>query len=199
MPNYFIYPIYTIALALIAITIIPKKEIHRLAIYGIFSGAVMDIFAILIVRFIGNGGYINYGPFGFLGIPFFPPIAWTIFFIMYLYILPKHKIFPYIFTVVAAGYSVFFSNILINLGIFKWNYSSIILPFILYASWFTTVTWVYFRLTENMIEEKNVKYRVLKINTVKNENAPNVVADNLKRRPKLWTGFKRLFCRKRVN
>ncbi len=143
MKLYFIYPIYTAILGIILISIVPRKDIKRLAFYGIALGGVMDTLAIFLVTFLLNlGSYINYGPFGFKGFTFFPPIAWSIWFIMFFYILPDNKFLKHFFIVTAASYAVLFSNILVNLGIMKWNKSEIIVPFIIYIVWFYTVVWI---------------------------------------------------------
>lgn len=143
METYFIYMIYTGVLAIILITLVPKKQIQKLVIYSIIFGAIVDIFAVIfLTHLLDVGGYINYGPFGFMGIPFFPPIAWSIWFILYFYFLPKRQIFQYIYTTTAAAYSVFFSNILVNLNLFKWNYGRLFLPFLIYITWLSTVTWI---------------------------------------------------------
>lgn len=149
MSLHFVYPLYTSILAITLYLLIPQKLIRSLFIYGIIFGAVMDFFAIvLFTLFLGVGGYVNYGPFGFMGIPFFPLMAWSCYFILYLYFLPN-KPFVYIYPVIAASYSTLFSNILQNIGIFKWNNGRVILPFIIYIVWHVTVTWVYIRTCPN--------------------------------------------------
>lgn len=50
MPEHFIYPIYTTILSLLAFALVPRKELRRLAIYGIFFGAVADI---IWIKFLG--------------------------------------------------------------------------------------------------------------------------------------------------
>jgi len=151
-PLYFIYLLYTGVLALIMIVLIPRKDIYRLALLGLFYGAIIDIFWILIISLVGAGGYLNYGPLGFKSIPFMPPVAWTIFFIMFLYFAPKKKPWNYLFAVVAAGYSVFFSNVLSNLGIFHWTFSKILFPFGLYLIWILFVTWSYEKYGKKFVQ-----------------------------------------------
>lgn len=149
MPLYFIYPIYTGILGLILCAVVPKKDIQRLAVYGLISGGVLDaVVIILFTHILGVGGYINYGPFGFMGMPFFPLLAWTIFFILFFYFIPEKKPWNYIFVLIAALYSVLFSNMLMNLGIFKWNYDRLIIPFLIYISWFSAVTWGFYRVAK---------------------------------------------------
>lgn len=145
LPIYLIYAVYTTVLGIVAIVLVPKSCFKRLAFYSIFFGGVYDIFWIVLIDLIGAGGYKNYGPFGFLKIPFFPPIAWTIFFIMYLYILPEETPWNYLLAIIGAMYSTLFSNVLQNLGIFKWNYGRVIFPFFLYLVWLTSVTFLYGR------------------------------------------------------
>ncbi|ATW24440.1 hypothetical protein [Candidatus Formimonas warabiya] len=165
IPLYFIYLFYTLALAFIMLVIVPRKRIYELALLGIFYGAIIDVFWILVIGLIHAGGYLNYGPLGFLGIPFMPPIAWTVFFIMFLYFLPDRKPWNYLFAVVSAGYGVFFSNVLSNLGIFEWTFSKVILPFGLYLTWFFFVTWSYLKQGKRF-----VRYVVRKKNFVRSKS-----------------------------
>ncbi len=90
MPVFFIYPIYTLALVFLVFFIVPRKEIRILASYSIFLGGIIDICLIIIVtHLLGIGGYINYGPFGSFGMPFFPPISWVAYFTLFFYFLPR--------------------------------------------------------------------------------------------------------------
>lgn len=140
MSTYLIYPLYTGLLAVITYLLVPRRIIKLLLFNAIIFGAVADFIILLILYLFGLGGYINYGPLGFRGIPFFPLLAWSCYFILYLYFLPKKG---YLFAFIAAAYSTLFSNVLQNIGIFKWTNSRIIIPFILYLIWHVVVTWVY--------------------------------------------------------
>ncbi|WP_459835442.1 hypothetical protein [Halanaerobaculum tunisiense] len=142
MSIHFTFAIYTGILALVLVTLVPRKMIRELIIYGIIFGAIGDFLAVFIVTHLLEwGGYINYGPFGFRDIPFFPLLAWAIWFIMYFYFMPDHKVLRYVYIVSAAAYSVLFSNILANFDIFRWNFSEIIIPFFIYVTWFTGSAW----------------------------------------------------------
>lgn len=154
MPLYYIYPFYTGILALIAFIIIPRQYICKLAAISILLGGIFDVGVVLFIKLLGVGGYLNFGPFGFWGIPFFPPIAWSIYFLMYFYLLPNNKIWAYIFPLISAVYSTFFSNILVNLGIFQWNYGKFIVPFLIYFSWHFSITWAFLHL----INKKSDKF-----------------------------------------
>ncbi len=146
MPKYFIFPIYTLVLFVSVLALVPRKDIHRLAFYGLFLGAIPDVILILLLHVSGLAGYRNLGPFGFLNIPFFPPIAWTAFFILFLYFLPRVKPWNYLYVAAAAGYATMFSNILQNLNVFQWHYGNLLIPYIFFISWFAFFTWAYYRL-----------------------------------------------------
>ena len=146
MPTYFIYPIYTFCLLILTYALVPRQDIRYLLRYGVIFGFITDtVIVILFTKLIGLGGYTNFGPFAFKGIPFFPLIAWTIYYILYLYLLPKEKPWLYFFPVAAALYSVLFSNVLQNLGIFVWNWGTFIVPLIIYIFWHIMVTWLYLK------------------------------------------------------
>ncbi|MDD2498828.1 MAG: hypothetical protein PHT78_12695 [Desulfitobacteriaceae bacterium] len=146
LPDWSIYTIYTGILAIILLAAVPRIKFKKLAIYGIIFGAVADIFWILLIGILGVGKYINYGPFGFLGFPFFPPIAWSIYFVIYFYFLPRKNFWPYVFAFIAAIYSIVFSNVLDNLGIFKWTISNVWVPFFVYVTWHIGATWIFLKL-----------------------------------------------------
>jgi hypothetical protein len=73
--------IYTAVFAGIVIVLVPRQEIRRLSIYGIIFGAIFDIMVVSIANFLGEFKYINYEPFGLIGIHFLAPVSWTLFFI----------------------------------------------------------------------------------------------------------------------
>lgn len=150
-----IYPLYTAALGALVYLTVPKYQIKRLAFWAVLFGAGVDIPAVMVLTKVFNvGGHINYMPFGFLGIPFFPPIAWSAYYLLFLYVIPKQNPWKWVFVLIAAGYSTFFSNILVQLGILKWNFGSVIVPFLIYVSWNSVVTWLFFRFTEGATEFK---------------------------------------------
>lgn len=81
-PLYLIYIIYTFTLGILAFAVVPRSEIRRLSFLGIIYGAITDFCLIIIVtHLLGAGGYQNYYPFGFMGIPFFPLLAWFFYFL----------------------------------------------------------------------------------------------------------------------
>jgi hypothetical protein len=159
MSLYYVYPLYTSTLAIVLYLLVPQRFIRSLLIYGIIFGATIDFVTIIIVTLVlGFGGYVNYGPFGFMSIPFFPLFAWSCYFILYLYFLPP-KPFVYIYPIIAAAYSTLFSNVLQNIGIFKWNYGRILIPFTIYVIWHLTVTCVYIRIRPNDNINSRLKFK----------------------------------------
>lgn len=145
MQTFLIYPLYTSLLAIAAILLVPRQEIRRLVIYALIFGALIDVILIIVIRFPAK--YINYGPLGFMDIPFFPPMAWTIYFIIYFYFLPSESVLRFVYAFTAAFYSVIFSNVLMNLGIFQWNLGRVyVVPIILYSLWHIISTWGYLKL-----------------------------------------------------
>lgn len=144
IPPEYIYIIYTVALGIMAFAVVPRSEIRRLSMLVIIYGALGDVLLIFLgSHLLRLGGYINYYPFGFMGIPFFPLLAWVCYYIMYLYFLPINRPWNIIYTILASGYGTIFANILSNLGIFELNYGKLLLPFIIYLTWNSIVTFTY--------------------------------------------------------
>ena len=113
---------------------------------AIIAGGIMDIIIILILGLFKLAAYHNYGPFAFMGIPFFPPIAWTLFFILYYYLIPRNWPYNLIFAVSASGYSIIFANILMNLNIFQINFHRLLVPLAIYPLWISIATIGFFRI-----------------------------------------------------
>lgn len=155
MPKYFLYLIYTTIFALILIATVPKKEIKRLAIYGIIFGGMMDVLMLIFGNVTGLYAWINYGPLGFMGIPIFSNVSWAIFFILYFYFLPSTKPLNYLYASAGVIFSILYTNMLIDLGVFK-AYNRTLLPLIAFIGWFTTATWGYYKLN-SFIESKDKK------------------------------------------
>lgn len=154
MPQYLITPLYTVIFALIVIAVIPKDEIKRLAVYGIIFGAVFNILTLLIGSLTGRYGFINFEPLGISFIPFFPPISWTLFFMLYFYFMPQKPLL-YIYVVSAIFYGILFGNMITNLGIFKLS-NRLLLPLISFTIWFLAATWGYIRLSRGKLRNPEI-------------------------------------------
>lgn len=152
MPKYFIYPIYTTIFALILIANVPKTEIRRLSIYGIIFGGMMDAVVHFSGYVTGLFAWINYGPFGYLGVHIFANVSWSIFFILYFYFLPNIRPFNYLFVCAGIFFSTLYYNLVIDLGIL-YSQSRIMLPLVGFAVWFSVATWGFYKLN-NFIEGK---------------------------------------------
>ena len=129
------------------VLLVPRETIRKLFLPAMIFGGVFDVAIIALVsKLLGVGGHINHGPFGAFGLPFFPPFAWTIWFLMFFYFLPERKPYIVLYILTAAAAAVMFSNVLINLGIFAWHYGKFIVPLIIYGLWFSLSAWGYRRL-----------------------------------------------------
>lgn len=144
MQTFLIYPLYTGLLVIVALLLVPRQEIRKLLIFALIFGAVMDALLIKLLSFLVE--YINYGPFGFADIPFFPLLAWTAYYILYFYFLPSNKLLRFVYIFTAAFYSLLFSNLLQNLGIFTWYQGRILIPILIYSLWNIIATWGYLKL-----------------------------------------------------
>lgn len=123
----------------------PKNEIRRLFIYGLIFGGIFDIVIVGIASLIGEFKYINYEQFGLMGIHFMAPISWTIFFIIYFYLLPDKKIYIYLYVIMGIIYSIFFCQVIVKLGVLKLAHG-IIDSIISFLIWYPTATWGYLNL-----------------------------------------------------
>ncbi|MDW7674017.1 MAG: hypothetical protein SCK28_05715 [Bacillota bacterium] len=149
MPIHFLHPILTAIFALLLVILVPRSEIRRLAIYGIIFGGLMDVLMLTIGNLTGFFGWINFGPFGLSYLPFFAPISWSIYYIMYFYFLPRQKTLIYLFAASGIGMSILYTNVVINLGVFMSTVGRVIVPLITFIFWFSIATMGYFKLSEH--------------------------------------------------
>jgi len=145
MPINLIPFIYTSIFAAILVAVVPKGEIRRLSIYGIIFGGVFDVVLLIFTNLIGEFRYVNYEPFGLMGIHFLAPISWAIFYIIYFYFLPEKKMYVYIYVVTAIFYSMMFCQMITKLGVLQLAHGiyDSIFPFLV---WFPVATWGYYKL-----------------------------------------------------
>lgn len=138
---------YTLGFTVILIALVPRRDIRRLAIYGMIFGGLTDILVVSFANYIGEFRYINYEPFGLFGIHFMAPIAWTVFFMLYFYFLPSETVYRYIYTVMGMVYSMMFCQTITKLGILSLanGLFDSIAPFV---PWYLMATWGYVKLTE---------------------------------------------------
>lgn len=148
MPINAIPFIYSAIFGIILVNVVPQKEIRRLFFYGLVFGGIFDVVVVSTANLIGEFKYINYEPFGLMGLHFMAPISWTIFFIIYFYFLPERKLYIYIYVIMGIFYSMLFCQMLTKLHILTLAHGIIdsIIPFLI---WFPTATWGYCRLTKH--------------------------------------------------
>lgn len=149
LPVYSVYPIYTGVIALALIILVPRQEIKRLLIYGIIFGGLLNAVLIGFNALFDLGGHINYANFGLGQFAFFPPLAWTMWFVLFFYFIPEKTALAVIYVVSAAAYAMIFSNVLINFGVFVWKAGRIVYPFFVYLIWFSIAAWGYFRISDS--------------------------------------------------
>jgi hypothetical protein len=145
MPTNAIPFLYASVFGIILVAVVPKKEIHRLFIYGLIFGGLFDIVVVSLANLLGEFKYIHYEPFGLMGIHFMAPISWTIYFIIYFYFLPANKTYLYLYVAAGIFYSILFCQMITKLGVLKLAHGIIdsIIPFVL---WFPVATWGFCRL-----------------------------------------------------
>lgn len=148
MPINAIPFIYTGIFGIILVNIVPREEIRRLFIYGLIFGGVFDIVVVGFANLIGEFKYINYEPFGLMGIHFMAPISWTVFFVIYFYLLPNNRIYRYIYVITAIFYSVLFCQMITKMGVLQLAHGLVtsIVPFVI---WLPVATWGYCKLTKD--------------------------------------------------
>ncbi|KGK87398.1 membrane protein [Desulfosporosinus sp. HMP52] len=146
MSLYFMHLIKLSIFLLALIVLVPRAEIRRLAVYGITFGSMYDVIGLTIGHLTDVFRWINFGPFGYGYLPIDSPISWCAFYIMYFYLLPKHRPLVYIFPVSGIVMSMIYSRVLVNLGMFI--EPNFLLRLANFTFWFSLATWGYLKLNK---------------------------------------------------
>lgn len=146
MPIYYLHLIKLSTFLLALVLLVPKTEIRRLTVYGIIFGSAYDVIGLTIGHLTNLFRWINFGPFGYNYLPIDSPVSWCAFFIIYFYLLPKHKPLVYIFPVSGIVMSMVYSRVLVNLGMFI--EPSFILRLANFTLWYSYATWGYLKLNK---------------------------------------------------
>jgi len=153
LPLFLLHPLYAVTFVLVLILMVPRKEIRRLSLFGIVLGGGGDVIVHSFGYITGLFSWINYGPFGFIGIHLFSSISWSAFFIVYFYYLPRHKPFVYIYILASICASTIYYNLVLDIQIFK-ALDRLIVPIAGFAVWYGVATWAFFKWN-HYIEGKN--------------------------------------------
>ncbi|UWG97637.1 hypothetical protein LPY66_02035 [Dehalobacter sp. DCM] len=144
MPLFLLHPLYAVTFVLLLFLMVPRKEIQRLSLFGIVLGGGGDSIVHTFGYITGLFSWINYGPFGFIGVHIFANISWTAFFIIYFYYLPRQKPLTYLFVLAGIFASFLYYNVMLDIHIFQ-SVNRLILPLIGFTVWFTIATWAFLK------------------------------------------------------
>lgn len=125
---------------------IPREKYKHFLIYGFIFGAIGDVVVILIVHSLNGINYLNMGPFNILGLfPYWTPIAWMFALMLFLYFLPRRKLFlyPYVVGFSFFGYSLGLA--LQNLGLFEYVGNYIYYAPLVITAWFGLSAFAYLK------------------------------------------------------
>ncbi|MDO9534993.1 MAG: hypothetical protein Q7J85_06600 [Bacillota bacterium] len=146
MPNYFIYPIFTIIVGAAALLIIPKEQYKHYLLYGFLFGGVGQILIASLLTALNLIQYKNMGPFNILGLTsIWTPLTWALAFTIFFFLLPRRKVFliPYVLTFAALSYSV--DLVKEAFGLFEYiGFNRYTAP-INFLVWYSVSAWVYIR------------------------------------------------------
>ncbi len=147
MVQIFFYPAFLIFLLILSLIFIPKKDYKEYLIYGFLGGGLGDM---VVVGIFQNLLHIirfkNTGIFNVLGENFLSPPCWTLTVMLFLYFLPKQKLFQYLYILTFAGYSVGFGIIVHNVGLFEyrpWFYP--VFSYLTFLGWWIFNAWFFIK------------------------------------------------------
>src|SRR5690554_852935 len=157
MGTEIVFFIKAIIFGLAAAIIIPKKLYKKYFIYGLIFGGLVDFVLVLMIGVIAGGvQYKNMGVFSVFDITsFWTPISWMLVQMIFLYLLPRKKLYfyPYVLSYGIFGYCV--GLVLENFGLFKYRGVFRYLYPLVIIGWFYSVARLYMYEEKITLERRN--------------------------------------------
>ncbi len=143
----WIYPIFALFLAAVALLLIPKAQYKKFFLYGLLFGGLGDaVIVTLFSKLLPILRYKHTGAFGVDDFSIWTPIGWALAFAIFLYLLPRRWAFmvPYLMTFV--GLSFMIAIILANFGLLDYlkpGYRFV--GIIIFTLWYAIAAYLYLR------------------------------------------------------
>jgi sensor histidine kinase YesM len=143
----WIYPVFAVFLAAVALLLIPKAQYKKFFLYGLLLGGAGDVVIMaLFSKLIPIFQYKHTGAFGVNGFSIWTPVGWALAFAIFFYLLPRRWAFlvPYLMTFV--GLSFLIATILEKYGSLTYlNPGYRLVGIIIFALWYTAAAYLYLR------------------------------------------------------
>lgn len=141
------YPIFVITLLFFSLILIPRNQYREYLMYGFLCGGLGDIIIVtLLQNILGLIVFKNQGVFYVLGHHALSPIGWTLAVMLFLFFLPKRRIFLYFYLVAWTFLSLGFGYIVHNAQLFEfadWYYP--VPTFFVFLLWWIFATWLFLK------------------------------------------------------
>jgi hypothetical protein len=132
---------------LAAIILIPKEHYKKYFIYGLFFGAILEIFMVGVLSGLFHWfQYKNMGPFNVFNLfSFWTPLAWMFTLMVFLYCLPARRLFLFLYIPSFGLFGYMVGIVLQNFGLFEYlGIYKYIAP-VVFTGWFAVAAWAYIK------------------------------------------------------
>jgi len=141
------YPTFLLGTFLLTLIFIPKNLYKEYFIYGFLIGGLGDIIIVAIMQNgLGIMWFKNLGFFNVLGQMALSPLSWTVSVMLFLYFLPKKRLFIYPYLLTWAAISLGYGYIVHNVGLFdfvSWLYP--IPAYFTFLGWWILAAWLFLK------------------------------------------------------
>lgn len=141
------YPVFLFATLILTLIMIPKNEYREYLMYGFLVGGLGDVVNVtLLQNILGLIRFKNQGIFYVLGHHALSPLGWTLVIMLFLYFIPRRRIFLWLYIISWGLMALGFAYTVHNIGLFDFQSWFYPLPaFIIFTAWFAFTAWLFSR------------------------------------------------------
>jgi hypothetical protein len=147
MGREYIFLFKAVFFGLGALILIPKEQYRKFMLYGFALGAIPQILVVIIFSGLFHWyRYQNMGVFNVGGLStFWSPLAWMFALMFFLYLLPRRRIFFYLYIAAFSLFGYMVGLVLENFRVFKYIGVFKYLALLAYICWFGLAALIYMR------------------------------------------------------
>lgn len=139
------YPIFVFSTLILALIMIPRELFREYLMYGFLIGGLGDVFNVtLLQNILGIISFKNQGIFYVLGHHALSPLGWTLAVMLFLYFIPRRRVFLFLYVISWGLMALGFAYIVNNIGLFDFQSWFYPLPaWIIFTAWFAAAAWLF--------------------------------------------------------
>lgn len=141
------YPVFLVTVFILTLIFIPKDKYKEYFLYGFLVGCLGDIIVVFFCQdILGLMWFKNLGMFNVLNQMALSPLCWTVTIMIFLYFLPRKRLFLYPYVLTWALVSLGYGYMVHNAGLYDFVHWFYPFPaYIVFLGWWSLTAWLFLK------------------------------------------------------